>query len=224
MDWCKQHLKLGWLYHKAGGNHFFGNKRFQIVVKYLYERGGGMRKDIKSVDLVFENVEYLELPKKYIRYLKLDGIHKKIAGIQHGCFAEKVIIHIAGAPFDAARHGKGMWSPYQTEETLPVYARVLEFSDITSLTVKYKDGSEKDIYVDYPGSLCDNVWQQNRVCKDGSLVVMIGQDMKLEDYAPAESFIDKADQLKLKNAIYVAQYGTGCPEEFDNDDWDEYNE
>ena len=162
-----------------------------------------MKKDIELIDLVFENCEHLELHKKYIRRLLISGIQND--------YAEKILIHIARAPFDAARHGKGLYLPYRMEGTFPVFARVLEFDDITCIEVKYKDGSKRSFEVDYPEPFADNPWQQSRICKDGSLIVLIGKDMKIEDYAPAEPFIDKADQLELRDEIYRSQYCTNCP-------------
>jgi len=175
-----------------------------------------MGKYVKLIDLTFENVQGLKIPAQYIGSFKIAKIEKEIQRIASNSieeiqWANEVFLEIVGNPrlYNHEYNPLFDYHPFCLADELPTFGRALEFDDITDIVVEYEDGSNETYYVYYEcsGGSDENIMQQTRVGKNGSLYILIGKNLNMDQYVSPEELIDIKEQRKLRHAINMVYCG-----------------
>ena len=126
--------------------------------------------DLEKILFCFENYEGVEIPAKFISALKIEGIrdYRKIEGFNKivfkGKFAEKIFIQIDKTAENIL-----------TDWNNKIFERILQYSDISDIVLKYVDGSEETFSTDWEGICEINDLQENYFDECGNLTVKIGK-------------------------------------------------
>lgn len=106
-------------------------------------------KELKSIILIFENTDSMEINANYIRGLSINGITKSIGQIN---YYEKDIEEqksVQEVYFIIKKSTKLKYSPFNFENKEIIFNRLIEFKDITHITLVYSDESRQTFLVPY---------------------------------------------------------------------------
>lgn len=108
--------------------------------------------DIKSIDIVFENCDYVNVPAEHILYLYFDKINRQIftdiiLQVIDMQVAETTIIYLKESAFDLET-----WLSSEKDKII-LKDRILNFNDITSIEIHYNDENKASdhIYTSWGG-------------------------------------------------------------------------
>ena len=156
-----------------------------------------MEKEVKELIIGFENCEDITIARNGIGEFLLDGIHpviRRIAcnSISKYWVADEVVMEIFKEA-DRAYHPFGCLDEARTLE------RLTAFSDITSITVCYTDGSEETYLVNYDEGEneetlgAENINEDIYVSDLGNVYIVISKDKKVKDLFDKESINDSKE-------------------------------
>lgn len=106
-------------------------------------------KELNSIVLIFENTDSMEINADYIRGLSINGITKSIGQID---YYEKDIEEQKSAQevyFIIKESTKLKYNPFNFENKEIIFNRLIEFKDITHITLVYSDESRQTFLVPY---------------------------------------------------------------------------
>lgn len=140
-----------------------------------YERGYD---DIKEIQLILENVDVITIPRKYIGNFYISSIQKSICRMGCNYIGESIVADkfILEVNEKANTHEN---SPNYGERY--IFERLIKYNDICSIDIIYKTGKVDSYSFDYDGD-DENANQKSRINKFGDLELVIGKELKLEDY------------------------------------------
>ena len=150
-------------------------------------------KNIKSIELILENCEVIEIESKYIGMFRMDDIRTSIYRIACNAISKSQTAHSVAIEIFSEANVK--YSPFgNCEEQLKFY-RLAEWKDITSIELHYEDGSTETYYVDYDDGENDalgaeNLNQKNYISTLGNLYIVIEKDKTVFDYFDKEEVED----------------------------------
>ena len=130
---------------------------------------------LKKIEIVFENVEWLEVPAKFISALSMYGIKDfrrsfknfdKSLAVGKFTRADKIFIQI-----DSSAKEK-FFSNCNNE----IFSRIATCQDITSFELTYFDDFKETIYTRWEGSDEKNNLQKNYFDDEVNLIVKIGKE------------------------------------------------
>ena len=146
--------------------------------------------NVKSIELVFENCEYVTIPSEFIGTLELDGIRQHISRVASNCISKMTAIK--NVAIEIFKNADGEHSPFGMEsEKTTIFGRITSCDDITSIIVNYDDESSETLYVDYEeeyeGVLgAENKLQTTKTNKFGDVYIVISKQHSFEDYFDEE--------------------------------------
>lgn len=133
-------------------------------------------KEIKTVELVLENLESVLFSVKDIVMLSINDIKKSIRFSNEqtsiNLTANEIIIEINSKAnlYSAYSH---KWFDKQNESLLP-FDRLMKYNDITAIELTYQDDSKDYIYANWPGDIDENnKLQSSKFDSDGNLNINI---------------------------------------------------
>lgn len=130
---------------------------------------------LEKIEIVFENVEWIEVPAKFISALSLYDIKnfrrsfKNFDGsLAVGQFtrADKIYLQI----------DKSAKEKFFSNAGAEIFSRISLCQDITSFELTYSDGFKETIYTRWKGSDEKNNLQKNFFDDEGNLIVEIGKE------------------------------------------------
>lgn len=156
-------------------------------------------KEVESIKFVLENLEAIKFNREDIGILFINNIRRSISrnavnSISDSIWAEEVSIQLSSN----ANKQKSYTTTYSESE--PPFKRLLKHSDITALGVKYQNGEEEYVFVDWGGDSEYVNINQTSVLNEhtGDLYIVIsGKET-------AESYFKEA--LEDKSAFYWDMY------------------
>lgn len=132
---------------------------------------------LEKIEIVFENVEWIEVPAKFISALSMYDIKnfrrsfknfdESLAVGKFTC-ADKIFIKIDKSAKEKIFSNAGA----------EIFSRIASYQDITSFDLKYNDGFEEKIYAIRSGNGEKNNLQKNYFDDEGNLIVEIGKDFE----------------------------------------------
>lgn len=132
---------------------------------------------VTEVRLGFENVEAVNIPPRYVMDVRVEGIKEwrflyrrddELGVFLRAKDAKGLIMII-----DKAAKGQVL-----TSEGNELFERITRHPDITDIELKYSDGLEENIYVDWEDATKggeENLLQKNSYDYEGNLVIKIGR-------------------------------------------------
>lgn len=168
-----------------------------------------MNTHVQIVTICFENCEYAEIPIKYFGKFFIDKISTGIYRIamnaicKENC-AEEVVLEIFSEVDQIGYH-----PCCNKKETASVINRISQYNDITSIEIKYEDGSEERYLVSYKtekgNEYGPNTLQQSFVSELGNLYVLIGKKLNPEKIFPAKRINDPGEMGLAKINLRVEE-------------------
>ncbi len=164
-----------------------------------------MSKTISFIELTLDDCSSVRLLKEDIKSFLV--LHTGKAGktcTRNPMQADAaVFLQIAEKPHNVSNDSGDEECPFACSGLSSSQARLLGYDDITFVTVVYDDGTRDCYEVEFfEYELCDNnKWQQTRIAKDGTMYILIGKDLKMEDYVSAGDLMDAKEQHALKHAV-----------------------
>ena len=185
------------------------------------------KKQIKTMDFGFENCESVLIPGQYIGSFRISTI----PGQHIGSYPIGTIL-LGKYPLDGEYYIKEMFLEILSELSKSgitsnfdeeALSRIHRFDDITSLSIEYEDGSTNSYRVSWDDAdYCDgsedscedveewydqysNKYQTSYLSEEGNLYLLIGKDLKLENFVTKEIFQEPSIQQQL-SPWYVVYY------------------
>ena len=130
-------------------------------------------KDIKSIEFVFENCECVTIEAPYIGDVLIEGIETSIRRVAVNCINE----YTSCKRFEVAISKEADVEIESYGEKIRKLSRINDWDDVTSIFLKYEDGSEKEILVSWIGEDdCNNEAQSSFIDKYGNLYLTINEE------------------------------------------------
>ena len=161
-------------------------------------------KKVKSIELGFENCEVISFDTNVLGEILIDDIHYKIRRyainlIAKYCYADTVALEIFS-------EGNTEYNLFGLTEVQHKFDRILQTKDITSITVKYTDGSEEDYWVKYnENNQYSNMYQKNYLSDLGNLYIVIGKGKKIGDFYDKKIINDKEEVESAKSMFRIGE-------------------
>jgi hypothetical protein len=148
-------------------------------------------KQIKNIDLGFENCEVMSIDCKSIGHLHIDEIKDSIRRIAVNSVSKmRCCEHFS---LSINRNDNISYLPFDQEEwEMNKFERITQSRDIVSVGVHYEDGTSEDFYVPWEGELdysneCQNTYEN----EFGDLFLVINKNKKVEDVLNNSEINDK---------------------------------
>lgn len=148
-----------------------------------------MEKQIRSIAFRFENIEGVVIPAQYIGEFHVSKIRtvKKSDGSDH--FAvDEIFFEVLNDINE---------SDIVSDDGEKALKRIEKFDDIIGFSIEYEDGEEIDYSVYWEGGYESNNCQTSYLSEKGNLYVLIGKDLRLEEFVSAEILQDPLIHKKL---------------------------
>ena len=130
-------------------------------------------KDIKAIEFVFENCECVTIEAPYIGDVLIEGIETSIRRVAVNSIGE----YTSCKRFEVAISKEADVKIESYGEKIRKLSRINDWDDVTSIFLKYKDGSEKEILVPWLGeSDYENKAQSSFIDKYGNLYLAINEE------------------------------------------------
>ena len=130
-------------------------------------------KDIKAIEFVFENCECVTIEAPYIGDVLIEGIETSIRRVAINSICEST----SCKRFEVAISKEANVEIESYGEKIRKLSRINDWDDVTSIFLKYEDGSEKEILVPWFGeSDNENEAQSSFIDKYGNLYLTINEE------------------------------------------------
>ncbi len=140
-----------------------------------------MRKKVKSVEITFENLDYVDIPAEYFGEFRISGIRTTIERLALNAILQRtkadcVEFELLAQVDDVLPELKQDLS-FVPEEQLSLLRRIANRRDITSLELHYNDGSSDQFYIPWEDAESEtrNKLLRAQFRNDGSLFATIQQ-------------------------------------------------
>ena len=116
-------------------------------------------KDIKSIDFIFENCEYMRIPIESFKSLEIEKANDDSYSLS--CIIEGV---------DKIQDSlyKEYFNPFQ---------RIVDYDDITSIEIRYKNGDVNNLYMIWEGDY-SNFYKESCLLKFNKIKIDINKEVK----------------------------------------------
>ena len=137
---------------------------------------------IESIELIFENVECINIKSEYILDMILSDVntyivHKKMSNGSINYVESEIA---KGVTLRLSKDADQDYSPFGLDDNLSqsymttVFSRILKYPDITHIEIRYRNGVTRTIEVSWPQDSDDsNAYQTSEITGDGSLLIEI---------------------------------------------------
>ena len=170
-------------------------------------------KNVKYIELVFENCEEVRIDEKYIGYMAITDFGEEIVRVAINSICKiRAADEVALEIFSEAN---GPFISYGKDQGITIFDRITEWNDITHINVVYEDGEEEYIAINYDEGLnegklgAENILQTSKLSDLGNLYLVIstgGEDIdKLFD----------AEEINDENTINTRKLMLGTREKDD---------
>ena len=130
-------------------------------------------KDIKAIEFVFENCECVTIEAPYIGDVLIEGIETSIRRVAVNFICEST----SCKRFKVAISKEANVKFESYGEKIRKLSRINDWDDVTSIFLKYEDGSEKEILVPWFGESANkNKAQSSFMDKYGNLYLTINEE------------------------------------------------
>lgn len=130
-------------------------------------------KDIKAIEFLFENYECVTIEAPYIGDVLIEGIETSIRRVAVNCVCEST----SCKRFEIAISKEANVKIESYGGKTHKLSRINEWDDVTSIFLKYEDGSEREILVPWIGEDdCNNKAQSSFIDKYGNLYLAINEE------------------------------------------------
>ena len=161
-------------------------------------------KNVKSVNLVLENCEVINIDAQYFGQLLLEKIRTKVYRVAMNSISRmQVVNRVAIELFSEAN------VPYDSfgeESRETIFDRLTNYNDIAQIELIYDDeGKDTELFivnwVDDDQCGCTNKLQKSYTSKPGNLYILIGKDMKLKNFFDKEEIEDEQCMMFAKSMV-----------------------
>ena len=171
-------------------------------------------RDLKSIEFYFENCEYFDIDAKYFGEFYIGDIRREISRIACNAISDMDVAYEFKA--EIYREGNGAY-PFCCAEKNK-FERLLTYNDITSITLKYDEGPDSELYLDYKeapeeeGMLgADNVNQSSKLSSLGNLYIVVHSYKTVDSEFPDDVIEDEDKIIFEKIMLGIADHYSRIP-------------
>lgn len=176
----------------------------------------GEYRNIKGINLCFENVESVYVPANCIGLFYMDKIYGRIRyadmnKISLSEYCNLVTMEIFQEVNDVKQGYCFLGAEFDDIRYTP-FERIGRYNDIVCIEICFDDGEKRTYYVDYVEKDenmigAPNINQKTYVSKCGAVYIVIGKDVKIEDYFDMKNIENQrwVDFRKKINGILKGQ-------------------
>ncbi|AJA42338.1 hypothetical protein [Staphylococcus phage vB_SepM_ phiIPLA-C1C] len=134
-------------------------------------------KELSYVELILENCDFVKIPSDKIDYMELDGITRKLTKhyfsniVLEGEYCSHFNIEI--------NNPKEIKAGIGVDEKLTAYHLLMDYPDITVITLGYEDGSAEDYRVYFSGDSYNEYQHTNYDAHLDVLSITVDKDYDL---------------------------------------------
>ena len=168
-------------------------------------KNGGVTeiKNLKEIELIFENVEVYKFKQEYFESIMIGNTFSEYGRFSENVLSKKFFSEIC---FTIFKGGNEESDTKHGEEELSRFERIVKFNDIVGINLIYEDGTEEEIHSYWMDGRNDeeNKLQHSKITSRGDLKVYIGNqygntdDALYDEYAKNES--DRVMRWREENA------------------------
>lgn len=129
-------------------------------------------KDIKAIEFVFENCECITINSKHIGDFLIEGIETKIRRVALNSISE----YTTCERFEISIYKDANITVESYGDKHKVFNRIMRWDDITSIYLKYEDGTEQEIITPWVGESDDYNEAQSSFMCDEHLYLTINRE------------------------------------------------
>ena len=129
-------------------------------------------KDIKAIEFVFENCECVTIDSKHIGDFLIEGIETKIRRVALNSISE----YTTCERFEISIYKDANITVESYGDKHKVFNRIMRWDDITSIYLKYEDGTEQKIDMPWVGKSYDYNEAQSSFMCDEHLYLTINRE------------------------------------------------
>lgn len=140
-----------------------------------------MSKKVKSVEITFENLDYVDIPVEYFGEFQISGIRSTVERVALNAILQRTkadyIEFELLAQVDDVLPELTQDLSFVPDEQLSLLRRIANRRDITSLETHYNDGSSNQFYIPWEDAESEtrNKLLQTKLVGNGNLLVNIHQ-------------------------------------------------
>ena len=138
-----------------------------------------MSKRVKSVEITFENLDYILVPVEYFEDFYISGIRTTVErpalnAVLQRTIPDRVEVELS-ARIDVALSDLSSDLSFTSEENLSLLKRIESRRDIAYLDLYYDDGSSDQFYLPWEDDQdeCQNKLLKANYCDSGNLLITI---------------------------------------------------
>ena len=141
--------------------------------------GGKLLMVVETVEITFENMEFIEIPARYFTVFQVEGIRTCISrvainAIKKCTYADSIKVELSNnIEEDISKFKHDLYNAETHQYSL--FDRILSRNDITNLICNYSDGSSDLIYITWEEA--DDAFQNQRqhahITTSGNLMIEI---------------------------------------------------
>lgn len=145
-------------------------------------------KEVKSIELVLENCEMIEIKREHIGSFNLSNIRRSISRIAANSICDSLSAEDAFIQISSKANTINSYSFTWDDNKILPFDRLTQHKDITAIEIHYEDGSNEYIYVNWGGkSDYTNLYQTSKINQHtGDLYIAISEKYKVDDYFAEE--------------------------------------
>lgn len=134
-----------------------------------------MIKKIKSITLVLENCETVEIPTKALKFMSLENISESLWKINDNDIMKVKVVQELSIALDPTDLKSNIFG----EDSTCAAERLTAWADITGISINYNDESEEKYFVSWADSdnAMENVHQKSKINENGELFIWIGKNI-----------------------------------------------
>lgn len=151
-------------------------------------------KHIKSIELIFENLDSFNIDQKYIGDFFLGECETQIKRNAVNTISRMEFANIVF--FEIFKNGNEQYNEFDSGDLIYNFDRILEYNDISSILIEYDDDTSESFFVDYSPENDEfgmpNIKQFSVVSDFGHLYCLI---------ADKEKYKNELEELGINSAL-----------------------
>lgn len=142
-----------------------------------------MSKIVKTVEITFENLEFVEIPAEFFGEFYIEGLRSSVERLSCNAILQRT--KADKITFELLRDVESVVQTLTQDlfgDSLSGFSlqeRIAARNDITSLTLKYNDDTTEQFYVTWQDADSDsrNILQHSSITDNANLIVTIGRQV-----------------------------------------------
>lgn len=157
--------------------------------------------ELTSIEIVLENCECYEFPANDLGEFELKDITTSVERYAMNCVSKNQ--SVSTVVMEIFSDHSTQKATFDANETIDVFERINNDSDITQICLHYIDGTQETLLVDWDDAedTYRNVNQTSYINKCGWLYLVISKELTVTDVFPSAAYNDDIESLEMHREL-----------------------